>query len=354
MFFFTGANDSGNHLPAVDHARSTLDEQFESDIESDDKEDDDDGMGEGIPKSTDSLFYQLQQPNPRLRIDSMQSESEIESESNEEDGDDGDDDNGDGEEEEYGDDDQIASENGRFNELEEELKKLTVKVLQLRLRELELPVSGRKAELIERLLGRGKTTGKVKEWKKSKAKLLLLSMFADKNSRVHNMTTEEVYNSHPWFQNYPLSKFGSYLKTIQSAAKNLEDVVREDEREIQSELIAFPRGEMTIRGYPFWDTHTARSLLETDIRDGEAMKPKELWLSRDGYKEFPLSVFRDHIHQEKRRQREEPGWVVKRNKKAREIHEEEIEEKKKGWDMHVHEEEINEVCEQWEGMGPLE
>ena len=96
----------------------------------------------------------------------MQSESDVESQSDGEDGEDGEDDNNDDEEEEYGDGHQVASESGRFNESEEELQKLTVEVLQLRWRELELSVLGRKAELIERLLGGGKMTGKVKEWKK--------------------------------------------------------------------------------------------------------------------------------------------------------------------------------------------
>ena len=49
MLFFIGANDSGNNPPADDHARSTLNGQPESDLESDDKEDDDDSRGKALP-----------------------------------------------------------------------------------------------------------------------------------------------------------------------------------------------------------------------------------------------------------------------------------------------------------------
>ena len=82
--------------------------------------------------------------------------------------------------------------------------------------------------MIERLLGRGKT--------------ILLHMFDNKNSMVHKMRAEEVYNSHPWFQNYPLSKFALIIKTMQIAVKNLEDDMSEDKQEIRPKLTAFPRG----------------------------------------------------------------------------------------------------------------
>ena len=86
------------------------------------------------------------------------------------------------------------------------------------------------------------------------------------------------YNAHPLFKNYPFEKFEDYLMVITNAAQTLQEVVANDEQEIQSELIAYPRGEATVHGYPFWDTHDASALLEADINDGSAagMQPNEL------------------------------------------------------------------------------
>jgi predicted RNase H-like nuclease (RuvC/YqgF family) len=79
------------------------------------------------------------------------------------------------------------------------------------------------------------------------------------------------------------------------------------------------------------------------------MKPKELWKSRDQYLEFPLDVFRDHIHQEKRKQREAPYWVVKRNKKGMRKHKEHVKQLKREWQECHHKEGLlvdmmNDLC----------
>ena len=112
-------------------------EQSDSEIDSEDEGDDED-IGEGVGSQAYAFPW---------------AESEL-------DGEVGDRDDDDSEEEEDGDghQEESAEENGRFNKSEEELTKLTVKVLQLRLRELKLPVYGLKVELIDRLLARGKST----------------------------------------------------------------------------------------------------------------------------------------------------------------------------------------------------
>ena len=233
---------------------------------------------------------------------------------------------------------------------EEDLQQLKVAELKELLKKFEMPVSGKKHELIQRILGRGKGTKDVKEWKKSKAKKFLLTLINDPKSKVHTMTDEEIYKSHHWFQNYPFSKFKGYLRTLQTAAEERWKVVAMYEREIRLEMIRFPRNELTSRGYPFWHTHLAKSLLEEDVREGRAdeMKPKQLWLSRDEYQEFPHPVFCHHVHQEKRKQREQPGWVAKRNKKARKMHEKEMKENKEGWNSRQHKKDINELIEKFE------
>lgn len=295
----------------------------------------------------------IQQPNLRLRLDEIESDSESESESddstarsnyNTDSGTEAGEVDSEDEDEDDSDYAQV--------ETEEDLKKLKVADLKQRLRDLEMPVSGKKAELIQRLLGRGKSTDNVKVWRKSKAKKLLTTLVNDPKSRVHTMTEEEIYKSHEWFQNYPLSKFKIYLNTLQTAAEQRRRIVEEDERIIRLELIRFPRNELTSRGYPYWDTHPSRSFLEKDVRDGRAdeMKPMQLWLSRDEYQEFPQHVFRNHVHQEKRKQREPSGFVASRNKKARRMHEKEMKEHKETWKTQQHSADVNELCKKWEDV----
>lgn len=290
------------------------------------------------------------------RMDTTSSEDDVSEDSSEEEEEEDsqveeeDDGNGEEEEEEEGD-----------NGTEEYLKGLTNAVLKDRLKKKGLKIGGKKAELINRLMGRDKP--KVEEWKKSEAKRLLIRLINDDNSWVHRMSPEDIYKSNPMFENYPLPKFKEYLKCLQKGAADLKEIVGVNEQEIWQELIAFPREEMTDRGYPFWDTHPARALLENDIKDREAdaddgdaddgMKPKQLWESREEYKEFPLSVFRGHIYQERRRQREEPGYVHRRNQKAHKMHEDEVNEMKDDWDakqQNKQEEEMNKMCERWETL----
>ena len=65
------------------------------------------------------------------------------------------------------------------------------------------------------------------------------------------------------------------------------------------------------------------------------MKPKELWKSRDQYL--------------KRKQREAPYWVVKRNKKGMRKHEEHVKQLKREWQECHHKEGLlvdmmNDLC----------
>ena len=88
-----------------------------------------------------------------------------------------------------------------------------------------------------------------------------------------------------------------------------------------------PRLEMTVRGYPFWDTHPASKLLEKDYADGTVdaiVSKKALWLSRPEYLEFPLDVFRYHYYQGRRKQMAGAHWQLKRNIVAQQTHDKEV------------------------------
>ena len=157
----------------------------------------------------------------------------------------------------------------QVNETDEELlKTLTVPQLKDRLRERGLTLGGRKADLIQRLLLGQQQKSTVKGWKDSAARAFLSKLFHDEKSNIHRMSPEQIYNSNKMFQNYPLDKFKIYLETIQSSAKKFNEIVAVNERNIWSDLHAFPRGETTLGNYPHWDNHPACALLKKDIENG--------------------------------------------------------------------------------------
>ena len=113
----------------------------------------------------------------------------------------------------------------------------------------------------------------------------------------------------------------------------------------------FPRQPNTIRGYPHWDGHPASNLLEKDVKDGTAeMKPSALYDTKDEHKQFPIEVFRDHIYQEKRKQREEAGWVFRRNNKGHKKHEAKVKAMADDWDQIQYKKDYNSVCEMMSQM----
>lgn len=72
--------------------------------------------------------------------------------------------------------------------------------------------------------------------------------------------------------------------------------------------------------YPRWHGSAAQKLLKEDVSNKlqEAMKPRELRLTRPEYQEFPLKVFRDHVQQEIRERKERPYWMARAAKKKKE------------------------------------
>jgi len=230
---------------------------------------------------------------------------------------------------EYDDDDDDECGN---NMTEEQLRKLTNEQLKVKLKAKNMPVSGNKAILVDRLLYPGKYKKK-QPWKKSKAKALLMKLLQDRDSRLHNMTPRQVYESHKWYQDYSFDRFKENLKSIKHSIEENFAIVDSDIQIVREELRNFPQSRQGCRGYPRWDKHPAKSLLREDIKEGKYKlgNAKRFQLSRAEYSEFPSSVFRDHIHQERRRQREKKMKVIQRNKKAQKAHQKEVDESEAAW-----------------------
>lgn len=215
---------------------------------------------------------------------------------------------------------------------EDELKKMTVAQLKEMLKASGLKTSGKKKELIDRLLNPNLHRKPV-TWKKSKAKALLVKLLQNRESRLHSMTPRQIYDSNDWFQEYPFDRFNENVTSLRKSIQDEFALVDRDIEIVREELRNFPQSLQGCRGYPRWDKHPARSLLRKDIEDGkyELGKAKQFHRSRREYLDFPLPVFRDHIHQERRRQREKPMKVIQRNKKAQKQHDNEVEEQATLW-----------------------
>jgi len=195
------------------------------------------------------------------------------------------------------------------------LEALKVKQLKAILKERGLPVSGRKAKLIERL--RNPPVGpKPKSWQHSEAKKDLKRALLDPNSPIHKMSLEEILGTDERYKRYPL--FKKYYKDLKKKVEEEKRAVNIDDLAAREHLMSYPTPGTNARGYPNWKGHPAKGLLEVDVANklNEKMKPKELRGTREEYKQFPIDVFGKRVNQEADKQRTSSYWADKRNKKA--------------------------------------
>ena len=165
----------------------------------------------------------------------------------------------------------------------------------------------------------------------SRAYSLLFMLYMDKkkSSKISGMSVEEIWASHPQFQLYELDKFKTYNKNMETLTSRRKRLVSEEEAIFRRDMIKLKDiiSDKTSRGYPFWHTHPASKLLKDDIAremsgNMNKRKPTQLWESRVQYQDFPLSVFRKHIYQERTKQLAAPYWQHTRNKIAQKKYEE--------------------------------
>lgn len=168
------------------------------------------------------------------------------------------------------------------------------------------------------------TNKNVVPWKNGcAAKEKLRSLLMDPSSYVHNKAVDEIHNDDPIFKQYPLRNFKTNFRNLKNSIDVERAAIQFDQLSLEADRNKYPRNGTTDRGYPFWDTHPARKLLEDSVRKGQAnnVKPQEIRSSETAYKDFPPRVFAKHVHQEKAKQTQEVYWQQKRNKKGRKKHE---------------------------------
>lgn len=161
----------------------------------------------------------------------------------------------------------------------------------------------------------------VPEWRDSRAKELLVTGLEAGTIpwTRQEMPPRDVYNLHVEFQDYKYENFRTNLNNLRKAVRSRKKISLFEEDALLKDREKAQVGGQTMRGYPFWPTSDANQLLKQDIKEGRHlhMKPKILYIYRPEYQVFPLSVFRDHVHQELRSQRERPYWMHKKQQKKR-------------------------------------
>ena len=197
---------------------------------------------------------------------------------------------------------------------------MKVVALKALLKKKGLPVSGKKAELVERL--RTPPSGpKPKAWQYSDAKKALKKDLHDPKSPIHDMSAEAVKSSDPRYEQYP--NFEKYYEDLKEKVKAEKILIEADDLAAKMHVMSFPKEYLNERGYPHWDVmgrppHPAKALLEVDVMNGlhRIKTPKELQKTRREYKEFPRNVFAKKVQKEASKQKLNSFWADKRNKKG--------------------------------------
>ena len=212
----------------------------------------------------------------------------------------------------------------------DDLEGKTVGQLKDLLKLQDLPVGGKKKELIQRLR---EYSGKPKPavaWQYSTVKKKLKKQLLDPNSSVHKMSDKEVHYSDPDYKQYPL--FQEYIKKLRVEVEEEKRSVEMDDLAAKMHNIKFVRGELNKRGYPHWDNHPAKPLLEIDVANNlhKRMFPKDLQKTRSEYQQFPPDVFAKRVYSEATKQRSATFWAFKRNKKGMETYLKNVEARSSG------------------------
>lgn len=158
-------------------------------------------------------------------------------------------------------------------------------------------------------------------WAKSSAKQLLEKDIRQGVVTVDSDPIEVYYQMHNQvYLQYDFNKFKNYLKTLLKSHSSKQQQASLDSEALSNDLKIYPRCDASSRAYPRWDGSTAQRLLQEDanISSGMnmALSPMELRDSQEAYKQFPLKVFRDHIHQEQRRRNYSKYWASKKKPAA--------------------------------------
>ena len=211
--------------------------------------------------------------------------------------------------------------------LEDRLKDMKKADLKSLLKQKDLPLSGNKEELIERLVLYPNGCPEAPLWQYSNTKKYLKRELLDPSSPIHNMSVKDIWNSDSRYKRYPL--FPKYYEVLKARVEAEKKQVQEDDVKAERHIKNNQHSLLNKRGYPHWKKHPAKELLEVDVANKvhERMSRTKLQQSRAAYMAFPSEVFNKRVNREIDKQRAAQFWAYKRNKRGMKKYLQDVEER---------------------------
>jgi hypothetical protein len=156
-------------------------------------------------------------------------------------------------------------------------------------------------------------------WKESKAKKVLrediISGFVTSSMSAKDVYNDERNGRKQLYAPYKLDNFTTNLRNLRKTIATLQTLANEDSAALERELQLYPPAEADLRGFPVWNRSKAKACLEQDVTailagTLEKTLPRLLHASREEYKLFPLTKFRDHYYKELIGRNESAYWIV--------------------------------------------
>jgi hypothetical protein len=136
-------------------------------------------------------------------------------------------------------------------------------------------------------------------WRKSEEKKTLLRDLRE-GTLLLDVAPKLAFNSRPEFVKLGYANWPERLKRAKEHVSSRSNRAEFDAAAVAHDRTIHPKPALNYRGEPRWEGSRAEALLKQDIDDKnhERLDAQGLYNSRSDYKDYPLRVFRGHIHQE--------------------------------------------------------
>ena len=156
---------------------------------------------------------------------------------------------------------------------------------------------------------------------------------------IHQKTDEDIFqtltysNGEPVLvrTKYPFNNFKANFKRLKATIAHNKAAAMHGNAALELEQKLYPRPQLNFHGNPYYGGSTIRSSLISDVKSGAASavhKPSEIMASRAEYSPYQgnsmrKKTFRNHLYRERRKESEQVGWQLRRNKEGYKQHEKE-------------------------------
>jgi hypothetical protein len=119
------------------------------------------------------------------------------------------------------------------------------------------------------------------------------------------MSAEVAHQQRPLYQEVPFTKFKRNFEALRTAIREEKARASRDSEGLAQYRQHHPVQPFDQAGRRRWDKSDAQALLRHEMQQKlhEQTTPKQMWESREEYKQFDQDRFRDQIYAEERRQK---------------------------------------------------